>query len=280
MMIKIITKVMTKNFINNNVVCILLLANLFVSSHTIAEEQTSVSYGVLSKNLTTNIRKNIIKENNATSIVDQHIGKATGKTRTEILKSKVKPIMMSKTSSLERNKSYNSYADFAIYGASTLLQDDYDSDGFYQTFSVNFDADIYSYTQTQWGEIYALLYISKDGGPWTHYYTTDSFIIEGESDLDEYEVITTFLSGYSTAHYDILIDLYQIGYSDIVASYSSDDSNALYALPLESADYDEPYIEPYVEVVEISHGGSFSIAMLLLFLFIYSVRVINRKCYF
>jgi len=180
-----------------------------------------------------------------------------------------------KKPSLAQRKSYNhpAYTDFAIYGATTLLQDDYDSDGFYQTFSVIFDADIVSYTTRPWDEVYALLYISKNGGPWTHYYTTDNFIIEGDTDSDEYEVITTFLSGYSTDQYDILIDLYQEGYGDIVASYSSDDSNALYALPLESADYDEPYIE----VVEISHGGSFSVASIMLFLLIYLVRTKTNK---
>jgi len=269
---------MIKKFINKSVVGILLLASSIVSNYAIAEERTSISFGQLSKNITTDSRLAIAKENTATSIVDQDIGKATGKTRAEILKSKTnKP---SKITPLVRSKSYSNYAhypDFTIYGATTLLQDDYDGDGFYQTFSVSFDADIISYTESQWAEVYALLYISKNGGPWTHYYTTDSFIIEGDTDLDEYEVITTFLSGYSTDHYDILIDLYQVGYNDTVASFSSDDSNALYALSLESADYDEPYNEPYIEVIEISHGGSFSIVVLLLFLSIYVVRTINRK---
>ena len=104
------------------------------------------------------------------------------------------------------------------------------------------------------------MYISKNGEHWTHYFTTNNFIIEGDTDLDEYEVITTFLAGYSSDHYDVLIDLYQVGYSDIVATYSSNDSNALYALPLESADYDEPYIE----VVAVSEGGSMAIIILLL----------------
>lgn len=287
-MTKLITRVKTKEFFNMSTVGLLLLANLLISTNTIAQEQTSVSFGILSKNLTTDLRLTIAEENNTTSIVDQHIGKATGKTRTEIINSKVNSIKLSKnlpknlskSKVLARSRSYNNYPDFAIYGATTLLQDDYDSDGFYQTFSVSFDADIVSYTQSQLGKVYALLYISNNGGPWTHYYTTDDFIIEGETDLDEYEVITTFLSGYPTDHYDILIDLYQVGYSDIVASYSSDDSNALYALSLESADYDEPYEVPYIEVVEISHGGGFSIIILVLFLLMYFVRTITsiRKC--
>jgi hypothetical protein len=287
-MTKLITKLRTKEFINMSIVAILLLANLLNSTNAIADEKTSISVGVLSKNLTTDLRLTIAKENTTASIIDQNIGKATGKTRADIINSNVNSNKLSippskslsKGKVLAQSRSHNNYPDFAIYGATTLLQDDYDSDGFYQTFSVSFDADIVSYTHNQLGEVYALLYISNNGGPWTHYYTTDDFIIEGETDLDEYEVITTFLSGYSTDHYDILIDLYQVGYSDIVASYSSDDSNALYALSLESADYDEPYEAPYIEVVEISHGGSFSIVILLLFLLIYFFRTMTsiKKC--
>jgi hypothetical protein len=283
-MTKLITRVRTKAIIKMSGVGILLLANLLISTNAIADEQTSVSVGVFSKSLTNELRLTIAEENNTAAIIDQHIGKATGKTRTEIINSKAKSIKLSKNSSksmtkdnlLAQSRNYSNYADFAIYGATTLLQDDYDSDGFYQTFSVSFDADIVSYTQSQLGEVYALFYISNNGGPWIHYYTTDNFIIEGETDLDEYEVITTFLSGYSSDHYDILIDLYQVGYSDIAASYSSDNSNALFALSLESADYDEPYEAPYIEVVEISHGGSFSMSLLLLlFLLIYILRTIS-----
>jgi len=283
-MIKMMTKVIIKKFINKSVIGILLLTSLIVSSNSIAKEQGSVSFGLLTKNLTSELRQTIAKENKAATIVDQNIGKATGQTRTEILKNNIKLIKPSKITPLARNIGYSNYsnfADFTIYGATTLLQNDYDGDGFHQTFSVSFDADIASYTEGQWSDVYALLYISKNGGPWTHYYTTDTFIIEGDTNLDEYEVITTFLSGYYTDYYDILIDLYQVGYSDTVASLSSDESNALYALSLESADYDEPYNdvynEPYIEVIEIGHGGSFSIVLLLLFLLTYSLRIATDK---
>jgi len=267
-------KMITRNYFYKSIVKISLLVSLTISNYAAAEEQASISFGALSNSIKAEHRLTIAKESSTASIVDQQSGKATGKTRTEL--HKIKQLESNRLSkelkkpSLAQNKSYNNpaYTDFAIYGATTLLQDDYDSDGFYQTFSVTFDADIVSYTSHPWDEVYALLYISKNGGPWTHYYTTDNFLIEGDTDSDEYEVITTFLSGYSTNQYDILIDLYQEGYGDVVASYSSDDSNALYALPLESADYDEPYIE----VVEISHGGSFSVAIIMLFLLMYLVR--------
>ena len=264
---------MSMHFSNKSIISILLLINLLVSNFATADEPTSISFGELAKNLTTGSKLEILTENKTTLIVDQHTGKATGKTRDEILKSNITTVKSQIASA--RHNSYNNYADFTIYGATSILEKDYDSDGFYQTFSVIFDADIYSYTPSQLGEVYALLYISKNGGPWTHYYTTDSFLIEGDTDLDEYEVMTTFISGYATDHYDILIDLYQVGYQGIVASYSADDSNALYALSLESADYDEPYVE-FIEVIEISHGGSVSFLIIILLLSVYTIRT-RRK---
>lgn len=264
-------KVMNKSSINKSVIGIFLLATIMVSNFAIADDPTSISFEGLSKNLTTESRLEIAKKSKNAPVIDQNNGKATSKTRTEILNNKTNKIV--KLTPLSTSKSYSYDADFTIYGATSLLQEDYDGDGFYQTFSVIFDADIYSYTPSQLGEVYALMYISKNGGPWTHYYTTDNFLIDGDTDLDEYEVMTTFLSGYSTDHYDVLIDLYQAGYGDIVASYSSDDSNALYGLSLESADYDELYIE----VIEISHGGSFSMIIILLLFSIYLIRSLRQQ---
>lgn len=220
----------------------------------------SVSQGSFKNNFNDELRHQIIDVNRFTNTPDQLNNKATSKTREEIQNNN--SVLMNKSSKNKMLQNRSSYydADFTIYAATSFLLDDFDNDGFYQTFSVVFDADIYSYTQHQLGEVYALLYLSKNGKPWKHYYTTDTFLIEGESDLDEYEVITTFLSGYSTDYYDVLIDLYQVGYPDIVATYSSDDSNALYALPLESNNYDDTYIE----VVEIYGGGSFSFITLLM----------------
>lgn len=250
---------------------LLIMANLLIFTQSVASEVArvhekelgaahSISQGVLKKELNNERRKKIIEINKRSEASDQLHKKTPPKTRATILLSQKELVNKSAKNLIAQSNPDNYYADFAIYGAISFLEDDYDGDGFYQTFRVVFDADIYSYTEKQWSEVYALLYLSKNGGPWTHYFTTDTFIIEGESDLDEYEVITTFLSGYSSDYYDVLIDLYQVGYSDIVASFSSDDSNALYALSLESADYDEPYIE----VVETSGGSIYWLILSLL----------------
>ncbi len=154
---------------------------------------------------------------------------------------------------------------FSIYNAYSQLVTDIDADGYYQTFSVTFDADLLSPIANQEAFVYADLYLSQNGGPWTLYFSTDNFVINGEDTADEFEVVTQLDSGYVPEHYDVLIDLYEVGYSDVVATYSSNDSNALYALPLESSDYDPEYVE--VDYHE-EHGGGSSwllISALLLF---------------
>jgi len=197
------------------------------------------------------------------------INEKLGKTRQEVLALKVsqaaerssKPSQNSVNSvNSEMNTSYKTstgsrvHHSFNIFEAYTQLIEDYDGDGYYQTFSVTFDADVYNPNFIERANVYAELYLSKDGGEWVHYYTSDIFAIVGESEDDEYEVYTTLNQGYIPADYDVLIDLYEVGYDDIVATYSSYDSNELFALPLESSDYDPDYIE--VHSVSHGHGGS------------------------
>ncbi len=152
--------------------------------------------------------------------------------------------------------------NFVIYDAYSQLIEDYDYDGYYRTFSVTFDADLITYSAHDEAVVYAELYLSENGGPWQHYYTTDAFVIYGESSDDEFEVYSTLQQGFNSNHYDVLIDLYEVGYANIIASYSSDDSNSLYALPLESSEYDLEYVEYYEETH--LHGGSYSVFTLML----------------
>ncbi|AVI65647.1 hypothetical protein CKQ84_06945 [Shewanella sp. WE21] len=151
------------------------------------------------------------------------------------------------------------YHSFSIFDASSRLFEDFDYDGFYQTFSVTFDVDVNGAYLNERADLFAELYLSRDGGPWVHYYTTDVFTIYGDSTQDDYEVLTTLYTGYATDHYDVLIDVYEVGYSDIVATISADEIDSLYALPLESSDRDR---EPDIIVVEES-GGAFSVLGLL-----------------
>lgn len=252
----------------------------------VAEEltQSTVSYGNTAKSISDTTRKNVINSHKNNVIRDQVIGKALNKSREEVIANKKSSIVLNSNAHTKNNaingitKSYSPYApryyapEFSVYDAVTYLEDDYDADGYYRTFSVVFDADVYNPNGYSESMIYAELYISTDGENWTHYYTTDDFIIQADGDEDAYEVITTFTEGYAANHYDILIDIYEVGYSDIVATYSSYDNNSLYALPLESADYDQVYVE---EV--IVHGGSNSTLVIMGLILILGIRAVIKS---
>jgi hypothetical protein len=118
---------------------------------------------------------------------------------------------------------------FWIYDAEAELVGDEDFDGYYHHFSISFDADVEYGT----ADVYAKLYLSLDGGPWNHFFTTDVFSIYGTAPDDDYEVVTSLLESYPPGQYDVLIELYEDGYDDIVVAYGPYEDHALAALPLE-----------------------------------------------
>lgn len=123
---------------------------------------------------------------------------------------------------------------FTIYEAWTALNFDFDNDGFYSEFTVNFDADF----SDGYADVYAELYLSRDGGPWVHFSTTDVFTIYG-SDSDDYYSVTTLLNyGFPTGNYDVLIDLYEYGFSGIVDTVGPNTFDSLAALPLEDDEHE------------------------------------------
>lgn len=133
------------------------------------------------------------------------------------------------------------FSDFYIYGAASTLRSDRDGDGYHAEFRVRFDADV------MFGDawVYAKLYLRRAGeSQWFLYRETDDFHIEGQSSSDEYYVTTTLDAGYATAEYDVLIDLYESGFSGIVATLGPSDSGALSYLPLEEVGLDVPIALP------------------------------------
>ncbi|ASP49176.1 choice-of-anchor H family protein [Cognaticolwellia beringensis] len=182
------------------------------------------------------------------------------------------------TSSSSQSVVYSSnfYHSFSIYTGYSQLITDIDEDGYYQTFSVAFDADLLSPMANEQAVVFADLYLSQNGGPWVLYFSTDDFVITGEYTDDEFEVVTKLDSGYVPDYYDVLIDLYEVGYSEVVATYSSNDSNELYALPLESSDFDPEYIEvEYVEVEYYEEHSGGGIWLLLGALLALGVRLLK-----
>ncbi len=237
--------------------------------------QASVSYGGKKDQLDDQTRNLVIAQNSNSGVYDQLIGKAKAKTRAEIIAEKQSTTSINSKGvekSLAPGTARYYVPEFSVYDATTFLEDDIDGDGYYRTFGVIFDVDVYNPNGSEQSVIYAELYLSTDGVNWEHYYSTDDFLISGNSPDDQFEVITTLAEGYNTQNYDVLIDIYEVGYSDIVVTYSSNDSNALYALPLESAEYDTIYIE---EVTV--HGGSQSTVFLLFTLTLLLVRKIRAS---
>jgi hypothetical protein len=146
-------------------------------------------------------------------------------------------------------------SDFYIYDAGHTLRRDRDGDSHHSEFRIRFDADVV------FGDalVYAKLYIRRIGesGDWRLYHVTDDFWIYGQSGTDDYFVDTTLDEGFATANYDVLIDLYEVGYSGIVATLDAGDDSSLGYLPLEEVGLDVPFGLPGFRINEVVSGVSF-----------------------
>lgn len=128
-------------------------------------------------------------------------------------------------------------SDFWFFDAGSTLLGDRDNDGFHHEFRIRFDADVV----TGDALVYARLYLRRAGdSDWLLYAETDDFRISGQNGDDDYFVITTLDDGWPTGDYDVLIDLYESGFSGIVATIGPVDSDALALLPLEETGLDLP----------------------------------------
>jgi hypothetical protein len=166
--------------------------------------------------------------------------------------------------------------NFWFYEADVILFNDDDADGFYHGIDLLFDVD----TNYASADVYAVLYLSLDGGPWNEYGITDDFTIFGTSGADEYVMVTELMSGYPTGSYDLLIELFDAYDGAFLASFGPADTSELGYLPLEDFNRDAPAPEVQVVVNEGSGGGGaidgWFIAMFLLLLFASGIRRIWR----
>lgn len=160
---------------------------------------------------------------------------------------------------------------FEIYDADVYLSGDFDEDGYYHALNVYFDVDV-SYDDA---EVYAKLYLSREGGPWSQYYTTDLFHIHGDDAADAYEVETELVEGYEPGYYAVLVEIYSLDHAYMVTSEVLDYHYLGHDLALEDLHWDEPYIASHGEVsVSGHHAGS--ISTLLLFFLIIQVVIAAR----
>lgn len=140
-------------------------------------------------------------------------------------------------------------SDFWFFDAGSVLLADSDGDGFHREFRVRFDADVIS------GEavVYARLYLRRAGdADWLLYHETDDFHIFADDGDDDYFVTTTLDDGWPTGDYDVLIDLYESGFSGIVATIGPFDSGALALLPLEETGLDLPIELPGYAIRDVA----------------------------
>ena len=151
-------------------------------------------------------------------------------------------------------------ADFWFYVADVELYGDSDRDGYYSGIDLLFDIDTY-YSAA---DIFAVAYLSRDGGPWEEYAVTDDFTIFGSSGSDDYIVVTDLVSGYPRGDYDILVEVFDAETGEFLAYIGPEDTSELAYLPLEDMQRDEPATETHITVS--SGGGGASDLLLLMFL--------------
>jgi hypothetical protein len=166
------------------------------------------------------------------------------------------------------NANQSAGTDFWFYTADVILFNDDDFDGYFWGIDLLFDADTY---YDVW-DVYAVVYLSLNGGPWNEVAVTESFPIFGATSDDEYVLVTELMSGYPTGRYDILIELFDSYDGAFLADFGPEDTSELSFLPLEDANRDDPHIDDHVVVV---HGGATSwwmISMMLLLLLGTSLR--------
>jgi hypothetical protein len=149
--------------------------------------------------------------------------------------------------------------DFWFYTADVVLFNDRDRDGYYHGIDLLFDADTYY----AFAEVYAVVYLSLNGGPWNEYAVTDDFTLFGSSSEDEYVIVTELVSGYPAGSYDILIELFDAYDGSFLAWIGPEDTSELAFLPLEDATRDVAD-SPDVIVINREGGGSAGLVFILL----------------
>ena len=123
-----------------------------------------------------------------------------------------------------------------IHDAAVYLYNDTDGDGYYSRLRVDFDVDS---GYAEYFDVYAEMFIREEGThDWIHYFTTDVFEIYHDDSSDDYSVTTTLNTGFPTGKYEVLIDLFEYGFSGVVDTMDAYSDPDLGNLPLEDATYE------------------------------------------
>jgi hypothetical protein len=138
--------------------------------------------------------------------------------------------------------------DFWIYDSYITLTADIDYDGYYSSFTLEFDVD----TIYQSAPIYAVIYTSTSE-EFTPFYTTNIYNIYGDNTQDAIIIENDLVTGFPSNEYEIMVVIYDADTEEVLAvSDGTNDADLAY-LSLESENYE--YVET-VEVVVVEHGGA------------------------
>lgn len=157
------------------------------------------------------------------------------------------------------NDPMSANTDFWFYLADVELYGDSDRDGYYSGIDLLFDVDTYYSV----ADIYAVAYLSYEGGPWEEYAVTEDFTIFGSSGADDYVIATDLVSGYPRGDYDILIEVFDADTGEFLAFFGPEDTSELAFLPLEDMDRDAPVTETRI-TVNSGGGGAVDLVLLML----------------
>lgn len=141
--------------------------------------------------------------------------------------------------------------DFWIYDSYVTLTADIDYDGYYSSFTLEFDVD----TIYQSAPIYAVIYTSTSE-EFTPFYTTNIYNIYGDNTQDAIIIENDLVTGFPSNEYELMVVIYNADTDEVLAvSDGTDDADLAY-LSLESENYE--YVET-VEVVVVEHGGALGV---------------------
>lgn len=164
---------------------------------------------------------------------------------------------------LKRTSQQQIHPDFWVYEAWVSYQHDLDYDGYFSSFTLEFDAD----TNYVSRELYARLYLGR-GENFYEYHTTDIFRIFGDAQNDSLVVDSELISGFPSYDYEVLIELYDAHNNQLVASFDGYNDADLTLVSLESKDYEEQK----VIVISSESGGSLGGVSLLGLLTLLALR--------
>lgn len=165
------------------------------------------------------------------------------------------PLTLSKRAPLLRESARsNDDPDFWIYDSFVTLTVDLDYDGYYSSFTLEFDVD----TVYLSAPIYAVIYTSTSD-VFTPFYTTEVYNINGDNTQDAIIVENQLVTGFPSNDYELMVMIYDAETDEVVAVTDGTDDADLAILSLESENYE--YVET-VEVVVIENGGALGIGLI------------------